>query len=108
MSKNTTQPVELDFNDVEGAQLLVPINKVKGSDQARLIARLTGLGVGLDETAGADDIDIDALADFVDYVGEHFAVNENDFVKFTSGAGGFTRAINLCLQYAAELGKEAS
>lgn len=95
------------FADIPGHELLLPFSQVKGSDQARLIARLQDLGlVDLDQDeATIGDLDLDALADFIDYVGEHFALDLEQFEQFTMGPGGMERAINLAIAYAGDLGK---
>ena len=105
---------EIDFNDREGAHLLVPFSKVKGSDQLRLLGRLRDLlstsvnesgEINADEV-DANALDVDDLADFLDYVGERFSVNVHEFEKFTMGAGNFSRGLDLVMSYAAELGKD--
>lgn len=105
---------QIDFNDREGAHLLVPFSKVKGSDQLRLLGRLRDLlstsvnesgEINADEV-DANALDVDDLADFLDYVGERFSVNVHEFEKFTMGAGNFSRGLNLIMSYSAELGKD--
>lgn len=96
------------FEDVEGHELLIPFSKVKGSDQARLTSRLQHVagdakpGDELDES----DLDLDQVADLIDYVAEKFAVNTTKFEDFTRGVGGMSRAMNLVMAYVGELGKE--
>lgn len=105
---------QIDFNDREGAHLLVPFSKVKGSDQLRLLGRLRDLlRTSVNESGeidadkvDANALDVDELADFLDYVGERFAVNVHEFEKFTMGAGNFSRGLDLVMSYAAELGKD--
>lgn len=120
-AKNTKQPQDhkpskqevaeqsqVAFADVEGSHLLVPFDKVKGSDQLRLMGRLTELGV--DDAADEDgdfnikDLNFEAVADFIDYVGEKFAVNADEFEQFTMGNDGAERALGLAMAYAGELG----
>ena len=106
----------VDFNDREGAHLLVPFSKVKGSDQLRLLGRLRDLlSTSVNESGeiNADEVDataldVDDLADFLDYVGERFSVNVHEFEKFTMGAGNFSRGLDLVMSYAAELGKDGN
>lgn len=93
------------FSDVEGHELLKPFSKVKGSDQARLIARLQAMGVL--EDSDEVDIDLDQAADLIDWVAERFAPDIEAFDRFTMGAGGMERALNLVTAYAGELGKDA-
>ena len=98
------------FSETPGHELLRPFSKVKGSDQLRLLARLTGLGLigddDDDEDAGPklDDLDFDLVADLIDYVSAHFANDPDEFDKWTMGNGGFERAMNLAVAYAGELG----
>ena len=101
------------FDEVEGHELLRPLSKVKGSDQTRLMARLQRLGL-LDE-AGADagqggiaDLDLDEVADLIDYISERFALDSAEFDEFTCGEGGFVRALTLVMAYVGEMGKGAA
>src|SRR5690625_4531 len=103
-----------DFSEIEGSELLVPFSKVKGSDQARLVNRLKSLGLFSDDTdsEGGDDVafqdlDLEAVADLIDYVSEKFAVDSGKFDDFTRGSGGMERAVNLAAGFACELGKES-
>ena len=103
---------KLRFSEVEGHELLLPFSEVKGSDQVRLVARLTALGlVGdgeEDEEVSVDDLDMEKLADLIDYVSEKFALDSEAFDNFTKGAGGFERAMNLAVSYAGELGNDGA
>lgn len=103
-----------DFSEIEGSELLVPFSKVKGSDQARLVNRLKSLGLFSDDTdsEGGDnvafqDLDLEAVADLIDYVSEKFAADSGKFDDFTRGSGGMERAVNLAVGFAGELGKES-
>lgn len=104
--KKSAEEIQLEFNELDGADLLIPFNKVKGSNQARLLARVQALGI--DDTDEDTGLDLDAVADFIDYVTETFAVDKDKFEDFTAGRGGFERALNLTVAYAAELGKDES
>ena len=104
--KKSDEEIQLEFNELDGADLLIPFNKVKGSNQARLLARVQALGI--DDTDEDTGLDLDAVADFIDYVTETFAVDKEKFEDFTAGRGGFERALNLTVAYAAELGKDES
>ena len=101
------------FDEVEGHELLRPLSKVKGSDQTRLMARLQRLGL-LDEAgddAGQDgiaDLDLDEVADLIDYISERFALDSDAFDEFTCGEGGFVRALTLVMAYVGEMGKGAA
>lgn len=94
------------FDEIEGHELLKPLSQVKGSDQARLMGRVQSLGLtdDMDEAT----VDMDDAADFIDYVGEKFAVDPSGFEAFTCGEGGMIRALNLAMGYAAEMGKGAA
>lgn len=103
---------ELDFSEVEGHELMKPFSKVRGSDQARLTARLQGIfkDKPIDEISSEDDVDVsdldfDAFADFLDYVGDNFSVDAEKFEEFTCGQGGMERAQVLVMAYVGELGK---
>lgn len=104
--KKSDEEIQLEFNELDGADLLIPFNKVKGSNQARLLARVQALGI--DDTDEDTGLDLDAVADFIDYVTDTFAVDKEKFEDFTAGRGGFERALNLTVAYAAELGKDES
>ena len=104
--KKSDEEIQLEFNELDGADLLIPFNKVKGSNQARLLARVQALGI--DDTDEDTGLDLDVVADFIDYVTETFAVDKEKFEDFTAGRGGFERALNLTVAYAAELGKDES
>lgn len=105
-----------DFSEIEGSELLVPFSKVKGSDQARLVNRLKSLGLFSDDededededsSVNIDSLDLEAVADLIDYVSEKFAVDSGKFDDFTRGSGGMERAVNLAVGFAGELGKES-
>ena len=101
------------FDEVEGHELLRPLSKVKGSDQTRLMARLQRLGL-LDEAGddagqgGIADLDLDEVADLIDYISERFALDSAEFDEFTCGEGGFVRARTLVMAYVGEMGKGAA
>ena len=101
------------FDEVEGHELLRPLSKVKGSDQTRLMARLQRMGL-LDEAkgdgdeVGFDDLDLDEVADLIDYSSERFALASAEFDEFTCGEGGFVRALTLVMAYVGEMGKGAA
>src|SRR5699024_7546665 len=70
-----TEAKQQDFNEIEGSELLVPFSKVKGSDQARLVNQLKKLGVFSDDedadgSVSVDSLDLEAVADLIDYVSE--------------------------------------
>lgn len=101
------------FDEVEGHELLRPLSKVKGSDQTRLMARLQRMGL-LDEAKGDgdeigfDDLDLNEVADLIDYISERFALDSAEFDEFTCGEGGFVRALTLVMAYVGEMGKGAA
>ena len=101
------------FDEVEGHELLRPLSKVKGSDQTRLMARLQRMGL-LDEAKGDGgevgfaDLDLDEVADLIDYISERFALDSAEFDEFTCGEGGFVRALTLVMAYVGEMGKGAA
>lgn len=101
------------FDEVEGHELLRPLSKVKGSDQTRLMARLQRMGLldeakGDDDEIGFDDLDLDEVADLIDYISERFALDSAEFDEFTCGEGGFVRALSLVMAYVGEMGKGAA
>lgn len=108
--KKPDAEAQVRFEEIEGHELLTPLAKVKGSDQTRLMARLKGLGLadGDADEGQADDLDLDAVADLIDYVGEHFALDAAEFDAFTCGPSGMERALALVMGYVGELGKDAA
>ena len=102
------QDHKISFDEVEGSELLVSINQVKGSDQLRLLGQLTSLGL-LDDKGSSEvevaDLDFEKVADLVDYVSARFAKSPKEFDEFTKGKGGFERALNLAISYAGALGE---
>lgn len=111
--KSTASAEEVpDWATVEGHELLRAPGKVKGSDQIRLIGKLKNLGFLEDEEGdGADtevdilSLDLEGLADFIDWVSDKFALDPEKFDEFTSGEEGYLKAIQLTIAYAATLGK---
>ena len=103
------------FDEVEGHELLRPLSKVKGSDQTRLMARLQRLGLldegepeGESSQGGIANLDLDEVADLIDYISERFALDSAEFDEFTCGEGGFVRALTLVMAYVGEMGKGAA
>lgn len=107
-TKKTTR-----WEEIDGHELLKPFSKVKGSDQVRLMSRLQTLGLigaaaDTDEVDALDSLDLDATADFIDWVAEKFALDIDAFEDFTSGPGGYERALSLAVAYAGLLGESDS
>lgn len=100
-----------EFLKVEGHELLRPLKTVKGSDQMRLLGKLKSLGLvseaGKKKTEAqiSKSLDFEAVADLIDYVGEKFAHNQEEFEAFTMGGGGFERALNVVISYASIVGE---
>lgn len=112
--KATPDPVVV-FDDTPGAELLTPPSEITASAQARLIARMEPVIANVHELEGdgdkarsIKDLDLDALADFIDYVVENFAADRKGLDEFTKGAGAFTKTANLVIAYGNELGKDAA
>lgn len=111
-TKTTAKPKDQDkpaprLADIEGFDLLVPFDKVKGSDQVRLLSRVRGLKL-LEGKVEIEDLDLDAVADLIDFVGERYTTDPKAFEKFTAGPGGYARAMNLVVVYAGELGNDGA
>jgi|GEM_PF-3231384 len=99
------------FEDVPGSELLKPFSKIKGSDQARMMARMLKLlgAESIEDVKGdvdASNFDLDEVADFIDWVEERYALDPEKFAEFTAGRGGMTRALNLVLAYSGEMGED--
>ena len=92
----------LKFEDMDGHELLRPLSTVKGSDQARALNQLSKIRGSLQ---GLEAVDLDKVADLIDYVAEHFALDVEEFEKFTSGEGGMSRAFLLTLTYLSLMGE---
>lgn len=99
-------PATLTFNQIDGHELMRPFKTVKGTDQLRLLSKFKALGFEQGEEVNFETVDLDALADFVDYVGENFTIDPVKFDEFTMGEEGFVRALTLATAYAGELGKD--
>lgn len=97
------------FEDIEGSEMLKPFSKIKGSDQARMLSRMMRLlGVeDLEQAEGVDtsNMDLEEVADFIDWITERYAVDPEKFEDFTAGKGGMERALNLVMAYAGEVGE---
>lgn len=105
---NVTPELPDNFADIEGSELIRPLKTIKGSDQARVLQRLKGLGIEPGEEVDIESIDFDKLADFIDYIGDNFSLDPAKFEEFTSGSGGFVKAVVLSIGFAGELGKGLS
>lgn len=111
-----TQPDgTLEFEDVEGAHLLKPIEQLTAAEQMRLMHRFQTLAVG-DIALNEDEddqirpettanMDLGACADLTEYIANYYAISRAEFNKFVKGKGGMTRAIVLTMAYVTELGK---
>lgn len=88
------------FAATDGADLLIPPNKVSGVDQIRLLGRLTSM-----QGATEEDVDIDKMADLAAFASEHYAVDRDAFDAWSSGAGGGKRTLTLAMAYVAAVGK---
>lgn len=98
---------QVAFEEVEGHEHIVPFSKIKGSDQLRIIGRIKALGLGggeKDEDAETE-IDMDGFADFIDWIGERFTVDQKKFETWSSGQGGIGRTMKLAMALLSELGK---
>lgn len=93
---------ELEFSEVEGHELLKPFSQIKSSDQARLMQRLRG---AIGDDAEDTDIDLDAFADFIDYLEENYVVDAAGWQEFSTGSGALHRTMELVMAYAGEMGK---
>lgn len=97
------------FEDIEGSDLLKPFSKIKGSDQARMLSRMMKL-LGVEDLEQAENVDtsnmdLEEVADFIDWIAERYTVDVEKFEDFTSGKGGMERALNLVMAYAGEVGE---
>lgn len=107
------ETTEIDpFYEQEGHELFRPLKTIKGSDQMRLLGRLKKMGLISDDakrkTEAKPDLDLEELADLVDYVGEKFTFDPKAFDEFTSGEDGYTRAISLTVGFAQLVGESKS
>ena len=91
------------FQDVAGADLLIPPSQVTAAQNARLMAVIQA--GSLDQEAY---LDLEQVAEMVEYVQEHMASDPERLQVFFTGPGALQRAVDLCTAYAAELGKGKS
>lgn len=112
MAENQEVP---PFYEQEGHELFRPLKTIKGSDQMRLLGRLKKMGLISDDSKrkskqaavkeAEKNLDLEDLADLVDYVGEKFTFDAAKFDEFTSGENGYERAINLVIGFAQLVGE---
>lgn len=95
------------FEEIDGHEHIKPFGKIKGSDQLRIIGRIKSLGLGGKDEDDVDekDIDLDGFADFIDWIGERFTVDQDAFEAWSSGEGGIGRTMKLAMGLLSELGK---
>ena len=101
--KEVQEALQKDFNEVEGSEHIVPFSKIKGTDQMRIIGRMRSLGIGDDDTES--DINFEEFADFVDWIGEKYTVDQEKFEAWSAGPGGMVRTLKLATALLGELGK---
>lgn len=103
-NKEVFDDLQKEFSEVEGSEHIVPLGKIKGSDQLRIIGRLKNLGLGEGDTS-ANDLDMDAFADFIDWIADRYTVNKEKFEEWSGGPGGMIRTLQLSMALMSELGK---
>lgn len=101
-NKEILEELQQEFSEIEGAEHIVPLGKIKGSDQLRIIGRLKNMGLGDGEES---DIDMDGFADFIDWIAERYTVDQEKFEDWSGGPGGMTRTMKLAMGLMSELGK---
>lgn len=111
-TKKTTQDEQKQtrFDELPGAELLKPFSELTGADAMRIVGKLSGvLGADLEdmdqENVSAIDVDFDAAADLVDYIGERYVVDPEGWGRFNT-AKNMSNVLNLITAYAGELGKD--
>lgn len=102
------EDLQQDFSEIEGSELIVPLGKIRATDQMRIMGRIQRLGLMDAGEDGKTDLDLDGFADLVDWIGEKFSVNQAKFEDWSSGAGGMSRTMKLCMALMSELGKGLS
>ena len=95
---------DVPFDQVEGADLLIAPKDLTAPQTMRLMGRVQSVfnGVGDGETVG---IDFELIADLIDFIGEHYAVDRKAFDDFGRGASRMGAMLELVTSYASELGK---
>lgn len=96
-----------ELEDIEGAELLTPPARVKASRRIRLVSRLKNMAMASGEDGESIDlarIDMDELADLLDYISENFALKPDEFDLWTARAG-VSASLKLAVAYAGVLGK---
>lgn len=112
----STEEKQRDFEEIEGHELLVPITQLKASEMTRIQGRMVRvLGDDLDlkdigdgeaaESLSASSIDFDAMADFMDYIGDNYVVDQDGWDAFFRGQGAQERTQELVMGYASAMGK---
>lgn len=100
------EDLEKEFSEVEGSDLIVPLGKIKGTDQMRIIGKIQSLNIG--EDSKESDMDLDTFADVIDWLSEKFSVDPAKFDEWSSGSGGMLRTMKLAMALMQELGKGLS
>lgn len=102
---------QISFQEVEGHELLKPFSELTGADGARIIGRLkSALGTDpadMEEGAAAEDMDFDAMADLIDFIGERYVVDPAGWAEFNTAAN-VSKVLELVSAFAGELGKGAA
>ena len=100
------EDLEKEFSEVEGSELIVPLSKIKGTDQMRIIGKIQSLNIS--EDSKESDMDLDQFADVIDWLSEKFSVDSKKFDTWSSGPGGMMRTMKLAMALMQELGKGLS
>lgn len=107
---------QAEFEELEGHELLKPITQLKAWEMTRVQGRMIRvLGEDLDledlsdaaTSLSANSLDFDALADFMEYIGENYALDQTKFDDFATGEGAQERTQTLVMGYAGAMGKDS-
>lgn len=103
-------PSDIVFDEVEGHELLIPIDEIEVEDQLMLTQKMIDLGLVSDEGDSVDstDINIGEFAEVVRYIREHNVADAEKFRAFARGRGAQTRVLNLVVAYIGEMGKDGA
>lgn len=103
-------PSDIVFDEVEGHELLIPIDEIEVEDQLMLTQKMIDLGLVSEDSGSVEstEINIGDFSEVVRYIREHNVADAEKFRAFARGRGAQTRVLNLVVAYIGEMGKDGA
>lgn len=112
-------PSDIVFDEVEGHELLIPIDEIEVEDQLMLTQKMIDLGLVSEDSGSVEvsdegdsvdstDINIGEFAEVVRYIRAHNVADAEKFRAFARGRGAQTRVLHLVVAYIGEMGKDGA